>query len=308
MTRVLDKFATDIGAHGAVVCVGGNTQPTEGGLQDQGARIVRAPAGIVSYEPSEMTVTVYAGTPVTELANALAAHGQTIAMPIADGSTIGGALAVGRSSVFHLGHGNVRDTLLQARFVNGAGELVKVGGPTVKNVTGFDLCRLLVGSLGTFGFFGEVILRTRPIAASTQWFSALQADPFATRRSLYRPASIMWDGATTWVCLEGHPEDVAAQATILGRQFQPCSNPPVSLGGPEKHRWAMEPKELRSFGAERSPGSFMALIGIGEAWCSQPPPATPTEPRIQQLEQSIKTKMDPACRLNPGRTPGRRST
>ena len=79
-------------------------------------------------------------------------------------------MAVGRSGLRRLGYGPVRDALLQARYVSAAGELVKAGGPTVKNVSGFDLCRLLVGSRGTLGFIGDVILRTRPRARFEQWF------------------------------------------------------------------------------------------------------------------------------------------
>ena len=66
----------------------------------------------------------------------------------------------------------MENTLLQARYVSAAGEIVKAGGPTVKNVSGFDLCRLLVGSYGTLGFLGDVILRTRPLPATSQWCSA----------------------------------------------------------------------------------------------------------------------------------------
>ena len=93
-------------------------------------------------------------------------------MALPPGGTVGGALAVGRCGIRRLGDGPVRDTLLQARYVSAAGEVVKAGGPTVKNVSGFDLCRLLVGSQGTLGFLGEVILRTRPRPAASQWFAA----------------------------------------------------------------------------------------------------------------------------------------
>ena len=102
-------------------------------------------------------------------------------MAIPPHGTVGGALAVGRSGLRRLGYGPVRDTLLQARYVSAAGDVVKAGGPTVKNVTGFDLCRLLVGSRGTLGFIGEVILRTRPRARFEQWFST-SADPWRDAR------------------------------------------------------------------------------------------------------------------------------
>ena len=119
-----------------------------------------APVGIESIQAEEMTVSCGAGTPVAELDDALAAHGQCVAVPPT--GTVGGALAVGQSGIRRLGYGPVRDVLLQTRYVSAAGEVVKAGGPTVKNVSGFDLCRLLVGSRGTLGFLGDVIMRTRP--------------------------------------------------------------------------------------------------------------------------------------------------
>src|SRR5206468_8580471 len=134
-----------------------------GGPPSPEVREVRAPAGVASFEPAEMTVRCGAGTTVAELDAALAEHGQCVALPDWDGGTVGGVLAVGRSGVRRLGYGPVRDALLEARFVSAEGRLVKAGGPTVKNVSGFDLCRLLVGSLGTLGLIGEVVLRTRPL-------------------------------------------------------------------------------------------------------------------------------------------------
>ena len=92
---------------------------------------------------------------------------------------------------------------------------MKAGGPTVKNVSGFDLRRLLVGSLGTLGLIGEVVLRTRPLPAASRWVSG-PTDPFALAALLYRPTSILWDGTHTWVLLEGDPDDVDAQAAAVG--------------------------------------------------------------------------------------------
>ena len=124
--------------------------------------------------------------------------------------TVGGALAVGRSDIRRFGYGPVRDVLLQARYVSARGEVVKAGGPTVKNVSGFDLCRLLVGSRGTLGFIGDVILRTRPRRRTAMVHDDRR--PVGVRRALYRPASVLWNGSATWALLEGHPHDVAAQA------------------------------------------------------------------------------------------------
>ena len=102
--------------------------------------------------------------------------------------------------------------MLQVRYVSAAGEIVKAGGPTVKNVSGFDLCRLLVGSRGTLGFLGDVILRTRPLARCSRVVPRSTSSREAVLGALYRPVSVLWDETTTWVLLEGDERDVEAEA------------------------------------------------------------------------------------------------
>ena len=233
-----------------------------------------------------MTVCCGAGTLVAELDEALAAVGQCVAIP--PSGTVGGALAAGRSGLRRLGYGPVRDTLLQARYVSAAGDVVKAGGPTVKNVSGFDLCRLLVGSYGTLGFLGEVILRTRPRARHEQWF-ATTADPIETFRRLYRPTSVLWDGTTTWVLLEGHPDDVAAAAAAAGL-VEAAGPPSLPTGG----RWSIPPSELTSLR-----GTFVAEVGVGVVHHADPPPAVEVSDAVRELNRRIKHNFDPTGRLNP---------
>src|SRR5205807_3756832 len=180
----LKAFASEVGTEGGVTVVGGRTQWDVGGDVDPSAREVRAPAGIVEFEPAEMTVRCGAGTTVDELDAVLGEHGQCVALSGDQGSTVGGVLAVGRSGVRRLRQGPMRDVLLQARYVSAEGRVIKGGGPTVKNVSGFDLCRLLVGSLGTLGFLGEVVLRCRPRPAAARWFAG-GAEPFDLLQRLH---------------------------------------------------------------------------------------------------------------------------
>ncbi|MDQ1494388.1 MAG: glycolate oxidase binding subunit [Actinomycetota bacterium] len=244
----------------------------------------------MSYAADEMTVCCGAGTPVDDLQADLAACGQFVALPA--GGTVGGALAVGRADVWRLGHGPVRDALLQARVATAAGEVVKAGGPTVKNVSGYDLCRLLVGSLGTLAFIGEVILRTRPRPAISRWFAGA-ADPFALHARLFRPASVLWDGTTTWVCLEGHPRDVEEQAAVAGLA-DASGPPPLPTGG----RRSLAPSALR--GLE---GVFVAEVGVGVVHVAEPAPRRTPDAARRELHRRLKDSFDPNHRLNPGYDP-----
>lgn len=281
----LSEFAEEIGATGPVTIAGLSTR---GGPVD-GVPTVMAPVGIDRILPEEMIVECGAGTPVAEIDAALAAHGQSIAVPPT--GTIGGALAVGHSGIRRLGYGAIREALLQARYVNARGEVVKAGGPTVKNVTGFDLCRLLVGSRGTLGFVGDVILRTRPRATFEQWF-VTDAPPDDVLRRLYRPTSALWDGERVWVLLEGHRRDVEDQAASAGLVADDLP-PALPTGG----RWSMAPSDLRTLVGT---GRFVAELGVGVVHHEHPAPVREPDPAVVALHRRIKAQFDPAGRLNPG--------
>lgn len=307
MTAALETFATEVGGAdaGPVTVVGGRTQWSVGGAIVDGAREVRAPAGVVELVPAEMTVRVRAGTTVADLDAALAEAGQTVALPDWPGATVGGVLAVGRSGVRRLGWGPVRDTVLEARFVTAEGRLAKAGGPTVKNVSGYDLCRLLVGSLGTLGLVAEVVLRTRPLPTASRWLrgSAPAVDPFAVVRTLYRPNAVLWDGETTWALLEGHSADVDAQtdlAASLG--LAPCPPGERPDLGAVPHRRSLGPHELA--GADLGPvGSYVAEVGVGVVHQAEPPAPRRLHPPLAALHRRVKAAFDPGGRLNPGRDP-----
>lgn len=278
-------FAEEVGDSGPVTVTGLGSRG--GPVPD--VRTVTAPSGIDWIQPAEMTICCGAGTPVADVDAALAEHGQCVALQ--DGGTIGGSIAVGHSGIRRLGWGPARDTVLQARYVSAAGDVVKAGGPTVKNVSGFDLCRLLVGSRGTLGFLGDVILRTRPLPVGERWFAS-ERDPWELLTALYRPTSLLWDGRTTWVLLDGHERDIASQVSSIG--LRAVDGPPDL---PE-HRWSMPPSELRPLAADSVP--FVAEIGVGVVHHSRPAPARVGDATVRALHDRIKHEFDPTARLNPG--------
>jgi glycolate oxidase FAD binding subunit len=286
----LSDFAAEVGAKDPVVPVGGRTQWEVGGEPAADAREVRAPTGVVAFTPAEMTVRVRAGTSVAQLDAALREAGQTVAIPDWDGATVGGVLAVGRSGIRRLGWGPLRNTLLEATLVSAEGSLVKAGGPVVKNVTGFDLCRLLVGSLGTIGILAEVVLRTRPVPAVSRWFRGDGADPFEVRARTLIASSILWDGTTTWVLLEGHAKDVGAQVPAGFDEVE--GPPPLPTHGRESRR----PSELRKL-----TGAFVAEIGVGTVHRDDPVAPSPVSGSVAELNRRVKAIFDPTGRLNPGR-------
>jgi glycolate oxidase FAD binding subunit len=306
-TSTLERFADEVGTEDPVVAVGGRTQWDVGGLPDAAARQVSAPSGVVKHEPSEMIVRVRAGTPVAELQTALAGAGQMVPLDPADPqrATVGGVLAVGHSGPRRLRYGPIRDSVLETLHVSAEGTLVKAGAPVVKNVSGFDLCRLLVGSLGTLGVLVEVVLRVQPLPAATQWWRARDVDPFEVHRRLFRASSVLWDGESTWVLLEGHPADVADEAHRLGPPFAVVDDAPVR---PLGARLSVRPGQLRELATGWSPGHFVAEVGVGTVHLAhkadaQAVPRPPRDAVTARLNAEVKARLDPTGRLNPGRRP-----
>ena len=160
------------GADGRVLRLrGGGTKDFWGQSLTGDVLDTRAYRGIVSYEPSELVVTVRGGTPLAELEAALAEKGQCLAFEpphfgqdTATGATVGGMVAAGLSGPARATAGAVRDYVLGARFINGLGEHLTFGGQVMKNVAGYDVSRLMAGSWGTLGLITEVSLKVLPVA------------------------------------------------------------------------------------------------------------------------------------------------
>ena len=133
---------------------------------------------VVDYPARDMTVTVEAGMRVAELVQVLAREGQQwpIDVPRADHATVGGVIATNANGPRRYGYGSVRDYVIGISVVDGTGRPFKGGGRVVKNVAGYDFCKLLTGSLGTLGVLTQATLRLRPLPETSAWRGCVAAN------------------------------------------------------------------------------------------------------------------------------------
>ncbi len=127
---------------------------------------------VVAYDPGDLTLGVEPGIPLQRLEGVLAGHRQflPLAVPFMNEGTVGGTIASGTDSSLRQLYGTARDFVLGMEFVTGDGELVKSGGHVVKNVSGFDIHKLMIGALGTLGVITRINFRTFPLPAETRTY------------------------------------------------------------------------------------------------------------------------------------------
>ena len=181
--------------------------------------------GIVSYEPSELVVTARCGTPLSQIEGALAAEGQLLPFePPRFGAdpTIGGVIAAGLSGPGRMQLGAARDFVLGARLLDARGDLLRFGGEVMKNVAGFDVARLLCGSLGILGVITEVSLKVLPLPRAQVTLRLELGAPEALRafnRWAAEPlplSAAAWHEGAAWIRLSGAPPAVHAATTRMG--------------------------------------------------------------------------------------------
>lgn len=157
--------------------------------------------GVVHYDPSELVVTVRCGTPLDELEALLAEQGQCLPFEpphFAPGGTVGGMIATGLSGPRRMSAGAVRDFILGTRLLTGSGEFMKFGGQVMKNVAGYDVSRLLVGSMGVLGLIAEVSLKVLPVPRVDQTLRFEMDEAEALRLCNAWGAQPLPVAATTW--------------------------------------------------------------------------------------------------------------
>lgn len=189
--------------------------------------------GVTLYEPEELVLSARAGTPLSEIEALLAQHNQQLAFepPHWGEQTIGGVIATGFSGPRRIQAGAVRDHLLGFTAVNGRGETFKAGGRVVKNVTGYDLSKLMAGSFGTLAVLSDVTLKVLP-RAQARTTLLLRGQPARKaiallNKALGQPFDITgaawlpdFNGTSvTALRLEGFSDSVAHRAATLSQQF-----------------------------------------------------------------------------------------
>ncbi len=292
---------------------------------------------IIDYQPEDLTAVVGSGVDVRDLEGELRARRQTTLLPTdVAGRTVGGVIAEGASSMSRLKYGPTRDRVLEVTIATGYGEEVRGGGRVVKNVTGYDLPRLVTGSMGSLGFIGSVCLKLWPLPAVSR---VVRVDDAAMAlASLYRPVSVLETDTGSFVTLEGSEDDVRAQTMAVGGGADAAEPPPpidlpivasirvaprsiagglADLQDAGATRWIAQHgvgvieagwndldtetfTELRK-AVERKGGRVVVRRGGGSFDAVDPWGAPPDSIALQA---SMKKLFDPSAVCNPGKLPG----
>ncbi len=223
-------------ADGPLVIVGGGTR-TLGNNFDATRLETSGLSGVTLYEPAALTIVAQAGTPLAEIEATLASERQMLSFEPPDHtgvhggagpSTIGGVVAANASGSRRIQAGACRDLLLGVRLVDGRGDVIKNGGRVMKNVTGYDLVKLVCGSHGTLGVLSEVSLKVLPKpetravllieglddATAISTLSRALGSPFDVTGAAHLPVGL--DGEpVTMIRLEGFEKSVAYRAEKL---------------------------------------------------------------------------------------------
>lgn len=231
LARLVDQVQTARAARGRLRIIGGDTKHFYGNPASGEPLDIKPLAGISSYEPSELVVTVRAGTQLEYLEAVLAEKGQGLAFEpprFIGRGTVGGMVAAGLAGPARAAAGGVRDHLLGATLLDGRGELLSFGGQVMKNVAGYDVSRTLAGSMGALGVICEVSLKVLPLpaASATLRFECEQAEALSRLNAwagepLPITASAWWSGMLVLRLTGARAAVQAAQRQLGGEAIDP---------------------------------------------------------------------------------------
>ncbi|WP_028221108.1 glycolate oxidase subunit GlcE [Paraburkholderia oxyphila] len=319
---------------------GGDTKRFLGRSTDGETVDTRCHRGIVKYDPTELVVTVRAGTTVTELDAELDASGQMLPSesPTFDGvATVGGMVASGLSGPRRPYGGAVRDFVLGCRIITGQGKHLRFGGEVMKNVAGYDVSRLMAGSFGSLAVITEVSLKVLPKPRSTLSLGlTMTAQAALETLSKWRLEGVPLAGAChvdgmLYVRIEGGDGSVRAARERIGgeptavdfwgslREFRlpffadrrplwrlslPAATPYIDLPGSAITDWGGSQRWIKT---DASPETIreLAVQHGGHATCFTPnvtdSPFHPLPAPLMLLHQRLKRQIDPQSIFNPGR-------
>lgn len=271
--EVADALADAAAAGRRVLLVGGRTEMDRGNPVEVDAELWTTLLDrVVAYDPAEMIVVVEAGMRLRDLRALLAGHGQEWPVDADDDATVGGAIAAGADPVRQLAVGLLRDSVLETEVVTGDGRRIRSGARTVKNVTGFDLHRLVTGSLGTLGCLTSAALRVRPLPPGARTLVTREGGLDLGRQiheSLPAAAAILAEPDRIAVRLEGWPDAVDAQeralhgVTVAGADDAPFPGPAFADAGRVVEAGVV-PSRLGDLLEGRA--AYRASVGVGLAW------------------------------------------
>lgn len=322
---------------------GGGTKDWYGQRLEGQILDTRGYRGVVDYEPTELVITARCGTPLSEIEAVLAERNQMLAFEpphFGADATLGGAIAAGLSGPRRASSGGVRDFVLGAKLLDGKGEVLRFGGQVMKNVAGYDVSRMLAGSLGSLGLLLEVSVKVlpKPFAETTLCLELPETDAIRKLNDwggqpLPLSASC-WHNGILSLRLSGAQAAVDAAVRLIGgdvlanagrfweelreqrlpffggedalwRLSLPSTTEALKLGGVQLIEWG---------GAQRWLRSELDAAAIRRAVCAAGGHATlfrggdksggvfqPLEPAIARIHQRLKDSFDPAHIFNPGR-------
>lgn len=223
--RLQDRVRAAGASRTALSIRGGGSKAFYGRIATGDRLEVAGHRGIINYEPTELVITARAGTPLSELEQALDEHNQMLAFEpphYGDNATLGGTIACNLSGPRRATAGAARDFVLGSQVINGKGEILHFGGEVMKNVAGYDVSRLMCGALGTLGVLLDVSLKVLP-RPETETTLTLQINAAAALRELHdwarQPLPISascHDGSNLYVRLSGAQGAVHAARKRIG--------------------------------------------------------------------------------------------